>query len=105
MFFSRKKQFILNPKKFLAVLVLGILLLSCLKHTEPAFAATLTYKGVDVMKWTKDTLRNQPTDQEIDGIVAAIADTIKPTHIAISIPLDSTADYGSNPPSPRSAEN
>ena len=101
MFFSRKKQFILNPKKFLAVLVLGILLLSCLKHTEPAFAATLTYKGVDVMKWTKDTLRNQPTDQEIDGIVAAIADTIKPTHI----PLDSTADYGSNPPSPRSAEN
>src|SRR5688572_2895118 len=34
-------------------------------------------RSVDVMKYTKDVMRSQQSDAEIDNIVAAIADNIK----------------------------
>ncbi|MBX4188327.1 MAG: hypothetical protein KW793_04315, partial [Candidatus Doudnabacteria bacterium] len=71
--------------------------------TEQAQAAGLTYKGVDVMKYTKDTLNGQPSDAAIDGIVSTIVNTIQPTHISISVPLDQSSAYPV-PPAPRTAE-
>lgn len=68
-------------------------------------AGTLQYTGVDVMKWTKDTMRNQPTNAEINGIVKAIMDNVRPEYISISIPMDATSAYGpNNVPAPRTAE-
>ncbi|MBL8031228.1 MAG: fibronectin type III domain-containing protein [Candidatus Doudnabacteria bacterium] len=62
-------------------------------------------KGVDVMKFTKDTVTNQPDDATVQSIVKAITANIRPTHIAVSTPLDSSADYPTGgTPSPRSAE-
>lgn len=62
-------------------------------------------KSVDVMKFTKDTLTNQPSDATIQGIVKTLTSNIHPTHIAISTPLDATADYpAGSTPSPRTAE-
>lgn len=55
------------------------------------------------MKWTKDTVSNQPDDTTIDAIVLAITRDIKPEYIAISVPMDPTSDYP-NPPAPRTAE-
>lgn len=61
-------------------------------------------KGVDVMKYTKDVMTNQPGDKEIENIVSALK-SLNITHIALSIPLDKTTDYpSSNKPAPRTAE-
>lgn len=63
-------------------------------------------KSVDVMKFTKDTIANQPNDTTIQNIVKALTSGLRPTHIAISTPLDATADYPpESTPSPRTAEN
>ncbi len=68
-------------------------------------ASTLVYRGVDVMKYTKDVMRNQQSDAVIANIVDVIVNGIHPTHISISIPLDATGDYPSSAtPSPRTAE-
>lgn len=62
-------------------------------------------KSVDVMKFTKDTIANQPDDATIQSIVKALTSGLHPTHIAISTPLDATADYPpESTPSPRTAE-
>jgi hypothetical protein len=60
-------------------------------------------RGADVMKYTKDTMANQPTDKEIENIVS-ILKGLNITHIALSIPMDADNDYpqGSRP-SPRSS--
>lgn len=63
-------------------------------------------KGVDVMKFTKDTVTNQPDDATIQNIVQTLTVHIRPTHIAMSTPLDGSTDYPTGgTPSPRSAEN
>jgi hypothetical protein len=60
--------------------------------------------SVDVMKYTKDTVINQPSSAEIESIVSAITKNIKPKYIAISIPLDDSTDYPpESKPSPGSA--
>lgn len=65
----------------------------------------LTYKGVDVMKKSKDTLTDQLTTAEKQALVAAIAQ-IGATHIAISVPLDDNAVWvaAGSTPSPRTVE-
>jgi hypothetical protein len=60
-------------------------------------------RSVDVMKLTKDVMRGQQSDTEIESIVSAIADNLHPTHIAISIPMDASADYPNPKPAPRTA--
>lgn len=86
------------------ITLISLLSASFLFTASPADAAgSLTYRGIDVMKWTKDTLKNQPSDAQIDGIVSTIVNTIHPTHIAISIPMDPSADYPGSAPSPRDA--
>ncbi len=90
----------------LATLAVFFILINLIYPFAAGFAATpngLNYAGVDVMKWTKDTVSNQPSDATIDAIVTAIMRDIKPEYIAISIPMDSTGDYP-NAPSPRTAE-
>jgi hypothetical protein len=62
----------------------------------------LTYKAVDVMKKTKDTVTSQLTTAEKQNLVACLA-TTGITHIAISIPMDVQSvftDAGTTP-SPR----
>lgn len=73
-------------------------------HAANQTFALKDYKGVDVMKYTKDLMRNQQTDAEIESIVSAIVNNIHPTHIAISIPLDSSEAYPDNKPAPRTAK-
>lgn len=78
-----------------------------LRHSR-AVAAThvlAEQKGVDVMKFTKDTVTNQPTDSTVGQIVQTLVTGLKPTHIAISIPMDATVDYpATGKPSPRTVE-
>ena len=73
--------------------------------TPTVAGGKLRYRSVDVMKLTKDVLNNQPSDSQIAAVVAA-AKSMNVTHVAFSIPLDSTAEflqYGNNP-SPRTIE-
>jgi hypothetical protein len=63
----------------------------------------LKYRSVDVMKWTKDMIRGQPSDATIKAVVGSLA-SLNVTHIAISVPLDASSDYPAPPPSPRTAE-
>src|ERR1700687_243010 len=53
----------------------------------------LAIRSVDLMKYTKDTLNNKPTDAQIAAIVSVVVNTIHPTHIAISVPLDDNSDF------------
>lgn len=65
----------------------------------------LTYKSVDVMKKSKDTLTNQLSTEEKIALVKSIA-TIGVTHIAISVPMDDSSIFVSagSTPSPNTAE-
>jgi hypothetical protein len=65
----------------------------------------LTYKSVDVMKKTKDSLTGQLTTIEKQDLVARIA-TMGVTHIAISVVMDdnSVITGNSTTPSPRTVE-
>lgn len=56
------------------------------------------------MKYTKDVMRNQPSDAFILQLVTEIKNVFRPTHIAISTPLDAHADYPDPKPSARTAE-
>ena len=53
----------------------------------------LTYKCLDVMKYTKDIVNSQQSDAVIAQITAKIKAVINPTHIAIAVPLDTNADF------------
>jgi hypothetical protein len=68
-----------------------------------AASNNMIYRSVDVMKFTKDTMRNQPSDAEIESVVDALVNSIHPTHIAIAIPMDSSNDYPGQKPAPRTA--
>lgn len=57
----------------------------------------LKYKGVDIMKFTKDTLTNQPTEDTIRTVVKNIKKDVHPTHIAISVPLNETIPSQAKP--------
>lgn len=77
-----------------------------LTSTPTATSARLGFRSVDVMKLTKDTINNQPSDSQIATVVTA-AKSMNVTHVAFSVPLDSNSDftqYGNNP-SPRTVEN
>lgn len=66
--------------------------------------APAKFRGIDQMKYTKDLIRNQPTDQFIEDAVNFVAQNFNISHIAISISMDTDADYtseGVSPPSPR----
>ncbi len=62
------------------------------------------FKSVDVMKMTKDVMRNQQSDSEIQSIVLGIKTNLNPNFIAISIPLDSSEAYPNQKPTPRTAQ-
>jgi hypothetical protein len=88
---------------------LGFLIIFCLlfvSGSQASAASNLQYRGVDVMKFTKDLVGNQPSDAEIEAIVSAIVNNINPTHISISVPLDSNAEFIANgtTPAPRTVE-
>jgi hypothetical protein len=85
-------------------ILISAIFLALLVSPESSYAQTsLIYKGVDVMKYTKDTMQGQPSDLAIQNIVSTIVGTINPTHISIATPLDHTSAYPT-PPSPRTAE-
>lgn len=66
----------------------------------------IKYFSVDVMKETKDTVNGQPPDSDIMNLVTAIYGGLKPTHMAVSMPLDPQADFitNGNFPSPRTVD-
>lgn len=77
--------------------------LSAKPNEAQAAGSFASLKGVDVMKFTKDTMTNQPSDQEIQNIVSAVK-SMNVTHISVSIPMDSDADYpAGGKPSPRTS--
>lgn len=100
------KGFIGNIKKAAAIIGLiavGAGLLPALPAPQ-ADAAFRDLKSIDVMKLTKDVMANQPSDTEIDNLVSTL-DGMNITHVALSIPMDATADYpAGSAPSPRTAE-
>lgn len=53
----------------------------------------LAIRSIDVMKWTKDTLTNQPTGAQIQAIVNTLATNFNLTHISIAVPMDGQASY------------
>jgi len=53
----------------------------------------LTYKGIDVMKLCKDNVNNQLSDADILSVVTAIKNGIHPTHISLSVPMDTDAQF------------
>jgi hypothetical protein len=62
------------------------------------------FTSVDVMKLTKDVVTNQPSQSQINSIVAALAQ-LNLKYIAISVPMDATADYpAGEKPYPQTAE-
>lgn len=64
---------------------------------------SLTYKSIDIMKLSKDLVNNQPSDAFLLNLVTAIVNGFHPTHISISVPLDTNAAFiaQGNTPSPR----
>lgn len=68
---------------------------------------TLIYKGLDIMKLTKDnTVSGQLTTAQMAQVATELKTYINPTHVAISTPMDTNADYtaaGVTTPSPRTA--
>lgn len=62
----------------------------------------LTYKAIDVMKKSKDTVTSQLTTAEKANLVARLA-TVGITHIAISVPMDIQSEFIAfgTTPSPR----
>jgi hypothetical protein len=65
----------------------------------------LTYKAIDVMKKSKDTLTSQITTAEKTALISCLAQT-GCTHISISIPADDNSVWvaAGNTPSSRTAE-
>jgi hypothetical protein len=65
----------------------------------------LRYRSVDVMKLTKDVVNDQPSDATIAAVVASLK-TLNVTHIAVSMPMNSNAEFlaHGDHPSPRSIE-
>lgn len=62
----------------------------------------LTYKSIDVMKKSKDTVANQLTTAEKQNLIACLAST-GITHVSISVPMDKQSEmiaFGTTP-SPR----
>lgn len=55
--------------------------------------SALTYRSVDVMKWTKDLINGQPSASRIRAVVKVLKDHYNLTHIAIAVPLDKNDDY------------
>jgi len=66
----------------------------------------LTYKSVDIMKKTKDSVTNQLTTAEKWDLIMAISET-GATHISISVPMDTDAQFRARgiTPGPRTIEN
>ncbi|MCL5667019.1 MAG: PA14 domain-containing protein [Patescibacteria group bacterium] len=61
-------------------------------------------RSIDVMKYTKDVMANQPSDAQIANLVATLK-SLNVNYIALSIPMDPTADYpAGSKPAPRTAE-
>jgi len=60
-------------------------------------------RSVDVMKYTKDVMSHQLTDERIKNLVATLK-MLDINYIALAIPMDASADYPEgNKPAPRDA--
>lgn len=55
--------------------------------------AGLTTKSIDLMKWTKDTVTNQPSDATIENIVRFGAENFNLTHLSVCFPIDPLSFY------------
>jgi hypothetical protein len=66
----------------------------------------IKYFSIDVMKETKDTVNDQPPDSDIENLTNAISQGLRPTHIAVSMPLDKQNDMlnNGNFPTPRTID-
>jgi hypothetical protein len=90
--------------KIITITFLALLMFfSSAQETNAQTTSGLIYRGVDLMKYTKDTMANQPSDAAIENIVSTVISSINPTHVSISTPLDSTSAYP-NTPAPRTSE-
>ena len=65
--------------------------------------ASLTYKGIDTMKWQKDVMRNQYTSAQVAALLDVLITGLHVTHVAISPPMDHSNDYPSPAPAPLTA--
>ena len=72
------------------------------KLTENQAQAAAFVKSVDIMKYTKDVMTNQPDDATIQNLVDTVAQ-MHPDYVAISVPMDSDADYPGTKPGPRTS--
>lgn len=74
--------------------------------TVPGSLSGLPIRSIDIMKYTKDTVINQFNSTFISSLITFLAAQFNLTHIAISVPLDSNADFIANgsTPSPSSVE-
>lgn len=55
----------------------------------------LTYRSIDVMKWTKDRNTNQCSQTQITNIVTTLAQNFNLTHIAISCAMNPQSEFES----------
>jgi len=91
----------------LLVAVLSLLLLLPLvsrdangQTTPVNYASNLPYtfadlKSVDVMKYTKDVMIDQPSSETIENLVNTLA-ALPITHLAVALPMDPSSDYPSD---------
>lgn len=66
----------------------------------------LTYRSIDAMKLTKDNINSQVSQNFVTSYCQFLAQNLNITHIAISMPLDSNADFiaNGNTPGPLTVE-
>ncbi len=88
----------------LSIMILSVLLPNLIdsqnykiqsSHQALAASSALTFeslKSVDVMKYTKDVMTNQPSTATIKNLVSTLA-SMPITHIAVSLPMDPSSDY------------
>lgn len=85
------------------ILTVALLLPHLFAQPQATVSPPAFIRSVDVMKYTKDLMRNQPTDAQIESLVATLK-SLNVDYIAISIPMDASSDYDfERPPAPRDA--
>lgn len=97
----------LTCRKVIALLVCSGILASPSSpagDTDLGGLSKLRYRSIDIMKFTKDTLRQQPSELAIDRLLDCLKANFNLTHVAVAIPLDAQADYPQPKPGPASAE-
>jgi hypothetical protein len=71
---------------------------------RPGGLSALRYRSVDIMKFTKDEMRRQPSELTLARLLDCLKARLNLTHVAIAVPLDASSDYPAPKPGPATAE-